>query len=134
MSTSKLAEILSNHGIKPSYPRLQIYKYLQNKKNHPTVDSIYLSLVEEIPTLSKTTVYNTLKLFSEAGLVNPLNLDENEKRYELVDEDHLHFKCLKCGQIYDIKYDEINLLPSKYKNFKIQDKHILLKGICENCI
>lgn len=133
MKANTIAEELYSHGIKPSYPRMQIYKYLQDKRNHPTVDSIYTHLVREIPTLSKTTVYNTLNLFIEADLVNSLNLDENEKRYEITIDDHSHFKCVKCREIYDIPYDNINLLPKEYKNFTIQEKQIFLKGICEKC-
>ena len=56
---------LSAHNIKPSLQRLAIYSYLLEKKNHPTVDMIYSDLHPSMPTLSKTTVYNTLKLFIE---------------------------------------------------------------------
>ncbi len=54
---------LLNAGIKPSYQRIKIYEYIFNNNIHPTVDNIYKKLLKEIPTLSKTTVYNTLKLF-----------------------------------------------------------------------
>ena len=54
---------LTEHNIKPTFPRMKIYEYLMEHKNHPSVDSVYQELVEEIPTLSRTTVYNTLHLF-----------------------------------------------------------------------
>ena len=60
-------ETLSNHNIKPSLQRIAVYSYLIEKKNHPTVDMIYSDLHPTMPTLSKTTVYNTLKLFIENG-------------------------------------------------------------------
>ncbi|MFA5575648.1 MAG: Fur family transcriptional regulator [Tissierellaceae bacterium] len=133
MDSQAIAEQLLNHGIKPSYPRLQIYKYLYMKRNHPTVDTIYNSLVKEIPTLSKTTVYNTLNLFIDAHLVTSLNLDENEKRYEIIIHDHSHFKCELCGNIYDIPYENIQLLPEGYEGFQIKEVQIFLGGICEHC-
>lgn len=133
MNSQSIADILLNHGIKPSFPRIQIYKYLFTKKNHPNVDKIYSSLVSQIPTLSKTTVYNTLNLFIEADLVNALNLDENEKRYEIIIHEHSHFKCEVCNKIFDIPYDGLKLLPNGYENFKIKEKQIFLKGICVNC-
>lgn len=133
METLKVAERLSNSGIKPSFARMQVYNYLMASKDHPTVDTIYNALVDTIPTLSKTTVYNTLKVFMEANLVKSLNLYENEKRYDIIDDNHSHFICEKCDNIYDIPYEDTNLLPEGYGKFKIKEKQILLKGICESC-
>ncbi|MCK9444784.1 MAG: transcriptional repressor [Tissierellaceae bacterium] len=133
MDSQMIAEQLLNHGIKPSYPRLQIYKYLYMKRNHPTVDIIYNSLVKEMPTLSKTTVYNTLNLFIDAHLVTSLNLDENEKRYEIIIHDHSHFKCENCGNIYDIPYENIQLLPEGFEDFQVNEVQIFLGGICPHC-
>lgn len=133
METLKVAERLSNSGIKPSFARMQVYNYLMTSKDHPTVDTIYNALVDTIPTLSKTTVYNTLKIFMDANLVKSLNLYENEKRYDIIEDNHSHFVCEKCDNIYDIPYEDTNLLPEGYEKFKITEKQILLKGICESC-
>ncbi len=133
METKAITEILNNNDIKPSYARIQIYKYLEMYKSHPTVDEIYLHLIDEIPTLSKTTVYNTLNLFSERELVLVLNLDNLEKRYELVEQNHIHFICESCKKIYDIPYEDNNLLPKGFENFQIEEKHIFLKGQCPKC-
>ena len=62
-----VAAKLIENGISPSITRIKIYEYLYGNKNHPTVNDVYISLSEEIPTLSKTTVYNTLKMFVNAG-------------------------------------------------------------------
>lgn len=133
MNSIEVAQELLTYEIKPSYPRVQIYKYLEDNRNHPTAHDIYSDLVNEIPTLSKTTVYNTLDRFLEVGLVLALNLDENEKRYDIVTDDHSHFRCEVCDQIYDIPYDDIDLLPKGYEGFQIKEKHIFLKGICKKC-
>lgn len=128
-----IAKQLIEYGIKPSYPRILIYKYLYTQKNHPTVDIIYNDLIEEIPTLSKTTIYNTLGILIDAQLVKSLSLDENEKRYEVIIHDHSHFKCEECNRIYDIPYDDIQLLPKEYVGFKIKETQIFISGICEDC-
>lgn len=133
MDSLKIAEQLSNKGVKPSFARIRIYNYLRTSKNHPTVDHIYSDLVEEIPTLSKTTVYNTLKVLMTANLVQSLNLYENEKRYDIIDDHHSHFICEACHGIYDIPYEDVDLLPEGYNDFKIKEKQILLKGICGKC-
>ena len=58
-----IEKYLRDHGISPSYQRKRIFEYLYNSKDHPRVNDIYYALIDEIPTLSKTTVYNTLNLF-----------------------------------------------------------------------
>lgn len=69
-------EYLLSYHIKPSVQRIAIMDYLLNHKTHPCIDEIYTALCKEIPTLSKTTVYNTLKLFVEHGAAKMLTIDE----------------------------------------------------------
>ncbi len=95
-------DYLREHDIKPSTIRIKVLEFLLNNKIHPTVDDIYKSLLEDIPTLSKTSVYNTLDLFSEKGIVNIVALYEKELRYDIEKNSHGHFKCEKCGKVYDI--------------------------------
>ena len=56
-------ELLVQYQIKPSVQRLAVMKFLIKRRNYPTAEDIYTALYPQIPTLSKTTVYNTLKLF-----------------------------------------------------------------------
>ena len=65
---------LQNHNIKPSVQRIAIMNYLIEHRTHPTVDEIYTALSPSIPTLSKTTVYKTLKLLSEQGAAQTLTI------------------------------------------------------------
>lgn len=130
---NKTDEYLKNHGIKPSYQRIRIFDYLIKNKNHPTVDNIYTALVGDIPTLSKTTVYNTLKLFHEKGIVIIVNIEENESRFDADTSNHGHFKCSKCGKIYDFNLNKENLSIPELSKFSINEKHIYLKGVCPDC-
>jgi len=59
LSMDKLREYRENEGVHPSYHRLKILEYLMNHRTHPTVERIPKELSKEIPTLSKTTIYNT---------------------------------------------------------------------------
>ncbi|HOG69585.1 MAG TPA: transcriptional repressor, partial [Fibrobacteraceae bacterium] len=63
------SEILQNKGIRPSVQRVRIFKFLMQSKEHPTVEMIFNALLPEMPSLSRTTVYNTVELFKEVGLV-----------------------------------------------------------------
>ena len=63
---------LKKSGVKPSLQRIAILDYLLSHATHPAVDEIYETLVKDIPTLSRTTVYNTLHLFAENGLATQM--------------------------------------------------------------
>ena len=124
---------LINNGIKPSFQRMKIMDYLLNNKTHPTVDIIYKDLVPEIPTLSKTTVYNTLNLFAEKSVVQIINIENNEVRYDGDISFHGHFKCEKCGNISDFKVNMEDLKFEEIEDFDIKQTHIYIKGVCKKC-
>ncbi|MCH7658699.1 MAG: transcriptional repressor [Bacteroidetes bacterium] len=126
-------KLLKEKDIRPSVQRIRVLEYLQNSKNHPTVDNIYNYLVNEIPTLSKTTVYNILKLFSEKNVTSTVRIGTNEARYDADTSVHGHFKCEKCGNIYDFNVNIEELKLTGLDKFKINEHHIYLKGICKNC-
>ncbi|MDO4691146.1 MAG: Fur family transcriptional regulator [Fusobacterium sp.] len=132
--TEDISTYLKEHGIKPSYQRLKIFQYMMENNNHPTVDMIYRALCPEIPTLSKTTVYNTLNLFIERKITTMVVIEENETRYDLVMGSHGHFKCVNCGKLIDIDLIDINYSAcEEIQGSDITEKHIYLKGICKEC-
>lgn len=134
MHIENIGEHLKTHEIKPSYQRLKIFEYLIENKTHPTVDEIYRALNNKIPTLSKTTVYNTLNIFIEKGIARVITIEENETRYDADMSHHGHFKCIECGKVYDIpvNLDEKNL--EKLKDFEILEYNIFFKGKCKSCL
>lgn len=125
---------LAEHEIKPSYQRIRIFEYLYQEMNHPTVDLIYKTLAPEIPTLSKTTVYNTLKLFVEKGITSTVTLEQNEVRYDALVEEHGHFKCNICGEIKDIPLEIEKLKISSIKNISVEQTQVHLIGKCNKCL
>ncbi len=127
------AEFLKNKGIMPSLQRIQIYNYIHGRKDHPSVEMIFSALSSQIPTLSKTTVYNTLKNFTKVGIVTPVIIDENELRYDADTQLHGHFICKSCGNIFDFSGDFTKLDAPEIKDFDIKEYHIYLKGICKSC-
>lgn len=127
-------DVLKEHNIAPSIQRIKILQYLREYKTHPTADMVYKALVEDIPTLSKTTVYNTLRTFTENGILLALSLFENEVRYEYNTDPHIHFKCMKCNNIYDLDRT-FDLYNKDYiDGHRIVEHHVNLKGICRKCL
>ncbi len=134
MANDKLKNMLINHKIRPSIQRLMIFEYMEGNKEHPNVEKIFNALVDKIPTLSRTTVYNTMELFEKHGLVQALNIEENETRYDAYVEPHIHFKCIKCGNIYDIDYDCEIMRLENIDGDKILTKKFYFTGICMKCL
>jgi Fur family peroxide stress response transcriptional regulator len=132
MKITELRKHLETHHIKPSHQRLKIYQYLVENRNHPNVDMIYRELSVEIPTLSKTTVYNTLNLFVERGLVSLITITENEMRYDADTSLHGHFRCDHCGTIYDLRLRHNSLEFDNIEDFRIDESHLYFKGLCAN--
>lgn len=133
-----LKDILIDNGISPSYHRLKIYEYLAQNKTHPTADMIYEEVIKQIPTLSKTTIYNTLKTLSEKGLVSSITIEDNEVRYDADMSFHGHFKCLDCGILYDIELDQMSIdkrlsISRKIQGHHITERQVYFKGICKKC-
>lgn len=127
-------QYLQKFDIKPSVQRTAVMNYLMSHKTHPTIDEIYNALTTSMPTLSKTTIYNTLDLFVEKGAVLQLRIDEKNARYDADIKAHAHFFCTSCGKVYDI----FDLAPDKFESpsidgFHIQNVEISYSGICGGC-
>ena len=133
-SYEDLTNELKTKNIRLSHQRLKVLEYLTSHKTHPTVEQIYTGLHEEMPSLSKTTVYSTLNTLADAGMIRVINIEDNEIRYDITVEDHGHFKCESCGAIYDFKTDIDSLDASDLTNFKIRDKNVYFKGTCPMCL
>jgi len=127
-------QYLRQFSIKPSVQRSAVMNFLMKNHIHPTIDEIYMALVPTMPTLSKTTVYNTLDLFVEKGAVQALVIDGRNARYDVNISAHGHFMCKSCGKIYDV----FDLDASMFKlpettDFKIDSVDVSYFGVCKSC-
>jgi Fur family transcriptional regulator, peroxide stress response regulator len=129
-----LLKKLKTKNIRLSHQRLKVLEYLTLNLCHPTVEQIYNSLHSEVPTLSKTTVYNTLNSLTEAGLVRIINIEDNETRYDIRTNNHGHFKCKSCKNIFDFDIDIDKFSTYELNDFEVNDKNVYFKGICPKCI
>lgn len=125
---------LEENGIRASSQRILMLEYLQNNYIHPTADRIYLDLSNDLPTISKATVYNNLKLFLSKGIIKEVNFDNSEVHYDIVVDDHAHFVCKKCGLIEDLKINTLKIDRSSIDGFEIESQDIFLKGVCKACL
>ena len=128
-------EYLLEKDIRPSAQRVAVMKYLLEHKTHPTVDEIYAALNPGMPTLSKTTIYNTLHLFAEKGAIHIITIDSKQVRFDAdLEHAHVHFHCRRCGAIHDIPCDAVPPLPSEaLEGYEVDNAHLYLRGLCPSC-
>ena len=132
-SIENIKDELSKKGIRASYQRMRVLGYLHQSNSHPTADEIYRHLSPEIPSLSRTTIYNILGIYVKAGLIRTVGIEDDEKRYDLLLSNHGHFKCEACGNITDFAID-IDSIPIKgLSSFQIKEKDVYFKGLCPKC-
>lgn len=135
VSRAELKQELIDAGIRPSVQRLAIFEYVRQSCQHPTAEVVYEALRDELGSLSLTTVYNTLKLFVDAGIISMLTIDDTFRCFDGNRSCHAHFRCNNCGKIIDLKMkkDFISLVEGG-EGYKITDAQLYLKGLCPNCI
>lgn len=113
-----------------------IRRVVTNTTSHPGAEWIYEQLRREIPNISMGTVYRNLKLLVEAGEIQQLDMAGSACRFDRNTEDHYHFRCKKCGRVFDL--DEpvgrsIEERIAKKTGFKITQQCLELLGLCTEC-
>jgi Fe2+ or Zn2+ uptake regulation protein len=134
MNDIEISRDLRTHGIRPSLQRIQIYRFLDENRTHPTVDEIYRYIHGLFPVLSRMTVYNTVKLFAAQGIVTPVIIENKELRYDINTRFHGHFRCLQCGAVHDVFDLAEPKLPVDLNGFMVSQQHVYYLGYCKNCM
>lgn len=129
-----LQKLLTEKGISPSLHRLKILEFVSQVNVHPSAEEIYQSLIGQIPTLSRTTIYNTLKTLLENGIVSAFSVNEKEVRYEFNLKPHAHFKCYKCNRLFDLEVEFKCYQNQMIEGHRIEKQQISFYGICRDCL
>lgn len=135
MDKDEAYQRLESHGIRPSLQRVEIMRYLLSHRTHPTVEEVYEGLSGKIKTLSRTTVYNTLRMFYEKKAAQMITIDEHRVCYDGDIRPHVHFFCNCCGVVYDLMNKRA---PSQKRTvtdgFLVEDSQLYYRGICPKCM
>ena len=83
LTFENLKQELKEKNVSLSHQRLKILEYLVQNRCHPTVEQIFSELQKDMPTLSKTTIYNTLRMLAKSGLVKVITIEDKETRYDI---------------------------------------------------
>jgi Fur family ferric uptake transcriptional regulator len=131
--TRTLEEICTERGLRMTDQRRVIARILQQSSDHPDVEELYKRSAAVDSKISIATVYRTVKLFEDAGIIERHDFREGRSRYETVpDEHHDHLIDLKTGHVIEFHSAEIEALQEKIARahgFKLVDHRLELYGI-----
>jgi Fur family transcriptional regulator, iron response regulator len=120
---------LRERGIQPSAQRLAVAHYVLFTDEHPSADRVWTRVRSRFPMISRATVYNTLHLFAEKGLVRELHLSRDSVVFDANTAGHHHFIDEETGRIYDIAWEKAAMrkLPT-VDGFQIDDYQVVMRG------
>jgi len=124
-----LIERLERHGIRASAQRLAIASYVLSTAEHPTADQVWQRVRADFPMVSRATVYNTLQLFRDRGLLQQLVLTEGSVVFDPKTEPHHHFVDDATGVITDIPWEAISVGPvADLQGIEVRDYMVVVRG------
>ncbi len=130
MTDASVITLFREKGIRPTPQRVEMYQYLLTHPVHPTAEMIHDSLKL---TCSLMTVYNGLDALLDAGLVRLVTIEPGVKRFDATVREHGHFRCRRCGTLYDFPVTAENMQIAALDGFEVLDHDLYCAGICPDC-
>lgn len=143
MSTilDRMILLMKNKGYKLTPQRRYIIDaVMENSEQHLSIDEIYTEVKKVCPEIGIATVYRTVQMLEQIGVLTKHHFDDGCSRYELADEskrhNHHHLVCVKCGKVIEIQdnyFGELEQHIEKDKNFTITNHTVTFYGNCKDC-
>ena len=124
-----VVEVLEEHGIQPSAQRVAVAEYVLHTSEHPSADRVWAGVRESFPMISRATVYNTLNLLVEKGLLRELHLAPDSVVFDPNTDPHHHFIDEDTGRIYDVPWNRITVSSAKPPpDFEVHSYQVVMRG------
>jgi len=129
-------ETISHSGHRLTPQRREVYEVLLAKRDHPTATEVFMRAKQRMPSISLATVYNCLETLVDCGLARQVNVERDATRYCPNLEEHGHFVCESCAQVFDVPMASNKLADSACalpEGFAVSHGEITLRGVCPTC-
>lgn len=127
----------SRRGTKYARKGSAVYLALLGTKSHPSADSLYQSLRETYPNISRTTVYSNLSRLREDGNVICVGVVNGSERFDAVTEPHPHFICDGCGMVLDLSglpdTTMLDRAAEEHNPIQVRSHELCFRGLCRAC-
>lgn len=124
-------------GVRVTPQRIATYRALVENDGHPSVDTIFEQVRDEMPSISLDTVYRTLSLLEDIGLARNVCIVDGKARYDPRTNPHCHFICLECDRVMDVLSDTVRpseLCREAEELGRIDHVSVDLHGCCRTCL
>jgi Fur family iron response transcriptional regulator len=126
---SAIIDRLRNSGIQPTPQRIAVAEFVLSTAAHPTADEVWMHVRSQCPTISRATVYNTLNLFAEKGLLKPQPLREGVVVFDPHVKPHHHFIDEDTGKVIDVPWEALTVRRGKsLKGFEVREYQVVMRG------
>ena len=126
---SDIIHTLRRHGIQATPQRMAVAEYVLSAKTHPTADEVWEHVRRGCPTLSRATVYNTLNLFVDRGLLKTQVLREGTVVFDPRVDAHHHFIDVETGRIYDVPWEAVRVSgENALRGFEVSEYQVIMRG------
>lgn len=133
---AEVAARLARRGLRLTRQRRVVLDAVREARGHPAADEIYEKARRVLPQISLGTVYRTLGVLRDAGVVEELHFEGAQGRYELQKDPHHHVVCRGCGRVEDLEANAFGELTSRAQAttaFQIEDHRLEFYGLCPSC-
>ena len=134
-SPTELADEFRARGLKVTPQRVSVFRALESNEQHPSAESVFATVREEMPTISLRTVYQTLNDLAAMGEIGQLDLGTGAARFDPNTEPHHHLVCDRCGLVRDVPVGEGEPDPGRRElaGFEVTHTEIVFRGLCAAC-
>ena len=132
----RLSKVVKEAGVKLTHQRLEIFRELARTEDHPAAETIFRAVRRRLPTVSLDTVYRTLWMLRDLGLVTTLGPSRDGVRFDVNVDRHHHYVCVRCGLVRDFTSEQLNALriPDSVNELgSILDAQVEIRGLCTSC-
>jgi Fur family transcriptional regulator, peroxide stress response regulator len=129
-------EICRRQGVKATHQRTEILRELAGSEEHPDAETILKRVRKRIPTISVDTIYRTLRLLEDRGVIARVGSMRDRARFDANTDRHHHFVCTECGMIGDFYSDAMDRLPAPREVSEmgsVEGVYVELRGTCCKC-
>lgn len=131
-----LRETYRAAGLKVTHQRTEIFSELARTDEHPDAETLYQRVHSRLPSVSRDTVYRTLTMLEEKGLLTRVGMP-GSSRYDANTDLHHHFVCLRCGLIKDFTSSSMNDMspPAEVRDWgNVEAIRVQIRGVCRECL
>jgi Fur family peroxide stress response transcriptional regulator len=123
-------------GVKVTHQRIEIFREIATSMEHPDAEAVFRGVQVRVPSVSLDTVYRTLWLLTDLGLVSTLGPRRESVRFDGNVSPHHHYVCTRCGLTRDFESDELDslALPRGLQGFgSVSTTRVEVRGMCAAC-